>query len=158
MPSLTISLLGVRGGRSCFSSIMFHLCLALTISFMLVSCQKVSDYVSPRLSSQDSNWVSETPVDPTSGFAKGGGYEKGTRAQRGARQGQAYYGGLMMMMNMCLREPDDSSGRDLHLNLAPTTDLHERDEAAALFPASAPPHLADLWIYPYAPFDKCLYI
>lgn len=85
-----------------------------------------------------SDWVSETLVDPTSGFAKGGGYEKGTMAQRGARQGQAYYGGLMMMMNMCLREPDDSSGRDLHLNLAPTADLHERNEAA-LSPASAPP-------------------
>lgn len=137
MPSLTISLLGVRGGEVAFPRSCFICALLLPYR----SCSSLVRNVRSCLAPSElprSDWVSETLVDPTSGFAKGGGYEKGTWAQRGARQGQAYYGGLMMMMNMCLRKPDDSSGRDLHLNLAPTADLHERNEAA-LFPASAPP-------------------
>ena len=68
----------------------------------------------------------------------------------------------MMMMNMCLRKPDDSSGRDLHLNLAPTTDLHERNEAAAEQHCfrQAHLHLADPCYLSVCtiPFDKmCIY-
>ena len=140
---------------SCFCSIMFHLCLTLTISFMLISCHKsVRSCLCPVLPPKI-YWGFRS-VDPHIRLRKKEGsrkrYKDSAWCQTKAK--------LLMeddddddANGLCLREPDDSSGRDFSpwtlisslSMIAPLTCMNNEQRFRQAHFLHADPWIARIW-------------